>query len=99
MVARDAAPRVPTAPSRHYWLRTVAAAIVALIVSVSISVVGHNAAWPHSQSIAFAVFLFLIPVLQPLFQGYRLQGWSSRLGLGLIFAAVGGFLHAFVLNR
>jgi hypothetical protein len=99
MVTQDGAPLTSATPSRYYWLRSVAAAFVAAIVAILVSIVAHKQAWPYPRSIAFASFLFLIPVLQPIAQKQRNQSKASRLGLGVLFGLIGGFLHAFVLNR
>jgi hypothetical protein len=99
MVTQDAAPGTSSTPSRYYWLRSIAAAFVAVVISLSVSIIGRNEAWPHSQSIAFASFLFLIPPLQSLFHRQRVPSWTRRLGLGVIFGLIGGLVHAFVLDR
>jgi len=86
-----------SAPDRYRPLRTIAAAVIAGLISLGVSFLGRKQSWPYSQSIAFAAFLFLIPVLQPIALRQR-RSWASRLSFGVIFAAIGGFLHAFVLN-
>src|SRR6266550_4468960 len=99
MVTQDAAPGTSSTPSRYYWLRSIAAAFVAVVISVSVSIIGCNEACPPSQSIAFASFLFLMPPLQSLFHRQRVPSWTRRLGLGVIFGLIGGLVHAFVLDR
>jgi hypothetical protein len=99
MVTQDGAPEASVTPSRYYLLRSLAAAFVAAIVAILVSIVAHKQAWPYPQSIAFASFLFLIPVLQPIAQKQRSKSKASRLGFGVAFGLIGGFLHAFVLNR
>jgi hypothetical protein len=99
VVTQDAVPGTSSTPSRYYWLRSIAAAFIAVVSSVSVSIIGRNEAWPHSQSIAFASFLFLIPPLQSLFHRQRVANWTRRLGLGVIFGLIGGLVHAFVLDR
>jgi hypothetical protein len=99
MVTHEASSSSSSTPSRYYWLRSVGAAFVAGLISVGVSILGRQQAWPHSQSIAFASFLFLIPPLQSLFQSQRFPNWPRRLGLGVIFGFIGGLVHAFVLDR
>jgi len=99
MVTREAASTTSSTPTRYSWLRGVAAAFVAGIISVAVSILGRAEGWPHSQSIAFATFLFLIPILQSLFQGWRVESWTRNLGLGVVFGLLGGLVHAVVLDR
>ncbi len=99
MVTHDEAPGTSSKPNRYYWLRLVGAASVALLTAIIVSTVAHKEAWPYPQSIAFASFLFLIPVLQPSFQNHRTRSWASRLSLGVVFGLIGGLVHAFVLNQ
>ena len=98
MVTQDAAPSTPSTLSRYYWLRTVAAAFVAGVIAIIVSIVARKEVWPYPQSIAFASFLFLIPVLQPVFHNERTRSWISRLGFGLAYGLIGGLVHAFILN-
>jgi len=98
MVTHEAAPSPSSTPSRYYWLRSVAAALVAGVISVGVSILGRNEAWPHSQSIAFASFLFLIPLLQSLFH-QRGPNWTKPFGVGVIFGLIGGYVHAFFIDR
>jgi hypothetical protein len=99
MVTQDGAPGTSSTLSRYYWLRTVAAAFVAGLVAIVMSIVARKEAWPYPQSIAFASFLFLIPVLQPILHNGRRRSWLSRLGFGVVYGLIGGMVHAFVLNR
>jgi len=79
------------------WVRTVGAVLIAVLCSLAVSAIGRREAWPHTQSIAFAVFLALIPVLQPSVPG-RVQSWARRLSAGVVFGVVGGLFHAFFLD-
>lgn len=99
MVPQDAAPGTSSTLSRYYWLRTVAAAFVAGLIAIIVSIVARKEVWPYPQSIALASFLFLIPVLQPVFHNERTRSWPSRLGFGLVYGLIGGLVDALVLNR
>jgi len=85
--------------NRYYTLRTIAAAVVAVLISFAVLFLGRHESWPQSSSIAFGSFLFCIPVLTPVFQPERAPSWPSRIGLGFIFAFVGGLAYAFVIDR
>jgi hypothetical protein len=84
--------------TRSYLLRSVGAAFLAGLIAILVSITARTEAWPYPQSIAFGSFLFLIPVLQPLFHNLRTQSWASRLGWGAVYGLISGFVHAFVLN-
>jgi len=99
MVTQDATSGSSAAPSRKYLVRTVAAALVAGVIAIMVSIVARKAAWPYPQSIALASFLFLIPILQPMAHDKGTGNWPSRLGLCVVFGLIGGFLHAFALNQ
>ena len=93
----DSQPTPPSAAStqrRLYWLRTAAAAVLAVFVSIGVSAVGHSQSWPYSESIAFAVFLFLIPILQSLADRRRVRSWPVRLAASVVAGVIGGFIHA-----
>ena len=98
MVTNEVAPGASSQPSREYWLPQVGAVLVALIVSVCVSILGHREGWPHSQSIAFGTFLFLIPILSSLFHRQRSVRWPSRIASGLVYGLVGGLIHSFFLD-
>lgn len=98
----DTRPIIPNAPSvstRQYLLRTIAAAFVALVISLAVQLLGRSLSWRYSESIGFASFLFCIPVLMPVFHRERARSWASRLSLGFIFAFVGGLIHAFFIAK
>ncbi|HEY4735199.1 MAG: hypothetical protein ACJ79J_01620 [Gemmatimonadaceae bacterium] len=83
-----------SAPRRRYWLRTAAAAVFAVFVSIVVSAVGQSEAWPHSESIAFGVFLFLIPILQSVADRRRVRNWPLRLAASVVAGFVGGVVYA-----
>jgi hypothetical protein len=85
--------------SKPSVLRTLAAAAVALAIGATVSVVGRNLGWPHSQSIGLATFLFCIPVLPTLFRARGSRRLPQALVVGVMFGAIGGLIHAFVLDR
>jgi hypothetical protein len=99
-MATDLSQTEATSNANSYsWLRDLAAALCAAVISAGISFLGRRAGWSYSRPIAFATFLFLIPVLRPLFQGQRGQSWNSRLSLGVLFGLIGALFYAVVLNR
>jgi uncharacterized membrane protein YfcA len=85
--------------NRYIVFRTIAAAFMAGLIGVGVSALGHSRGWPHPISIAFAVFLFLIPILDPPRRGGRLRSWRSRLTFGVVIGLIGGLFNAFVLDR
>jgi uncharacterized membrane protein YfcA len=98
----DTQPPAPTtAPgrSRRYWLRTAVAAVFAVFVSISVSAIGRSQLWPHPESIAFGVFLFLIPILQSVADRRRVRSWPLLLAMSVFIGAIGGFFHALVIER
>ena len=89
----------PSAPNRSYFIRMIAAALADLVISAGVSMAARNQGWPHRISIAFATFLFLIPILQPSRPGHLSRSWPSRVGTGIVFALIGGLFCALVLDR
>jgi uncharacterized membrane protein YfcA len=85
-------------PNRYALFRSIAAAFIAALIGIGISALGRIEGWPHPFSLAFAVFLFLIPVLDPPREGRRLRTWPSRLTFGVVTGIIGGLFHAFVLD-
>jgi hypothetical protein len=88
-----------TTTSKYSVLRTVAAAAVALAIGATVSIVGRKLGWPHSQSIGLATFLFCIPVLPTLFRSRGARSLPQAVVVGVMFAVIGGLIHAFVLDR
>jgi hypothetical protein len=89
-----------TSPRRwHYWLRTVGAAVVAVLASVGVSAVAQSRLWPHPEAIAFGVFLSLIPLLQPIADRRRVRSWPLRLLGSVVIGVIGGFLYVLLLER
>jgi hypothetical protein len=86
-------------PPGYSWPRAVAAAFCAAVISTGVSFLGRSAGWSYARAIAFSTFLFLIPVLQPLYQEQRRKSWNSRLSLGVFFGLTGGLVYVFVLDR
>ncbi|HJP59329.1 MAG TPA: hypothetical protein VJ865_05005 [Gemmatimonadaceae bacterium] len=70
----------------------------AALVSVGVSAVARNRLWPHPESIAFGVFLFLIPVLQSVADRRRVRNWPLRLVASLAGAIVGGLIYAWIVE-
>ena len=99
MVTREAAPNTSATPSRYYWLRTICAASVAVLISLGVSFLGRRLAWPHWQAIGFASFLFQIPVLQSAVSGQRPQRWTRDIAVGLIFGLIGGLVYTFWIGE
>lgn len=92
-------PRPDTRPNRYSIARTVAAALVAAVISVALNLFGRRESWPYYDSIAFTVFLFLIPVLTPVADPTRALSRQARTGLGLVVALLFGFGHALLNAR
>jgi peptidoglycan/LPS O-acetylase OafA/YrhL len=92
-------PAVTPHPKMRYWLRTAAVAVLAVIVSVVVSAVAQNQRWPHPESIAFAAFAFLIPILQSVADRRRVRNWPARLAGSVALGVIGGFLYALVVER
>ena len=88
----------PSNWSRRYWLRTAATAVFAALVSVAVSAIARNQLWPHPESIAFGVFLFLIPVLQSVADRRRVQNWPLRLAASLAGGIIGGLIYAWIVE-
>ena len=97
MDTRPVAPSAPSIEPRYTVLRSIAAALIALLISFAVKSVARYEGWPHSQSIAFAAFLFCNPVLMPIAMR-RPRSWASRLGMGFLFAIVGGLIHLFLIE-
>ena len=83
----------------RYWLRTAGTAVFAVFVSVVVSVIGTNQAWKHPESIAFGVFLFLIPILQSVADRRLVRSWPLRLAASVVAGVIGGFLYAAFIER
>lgn len=84
---------------RSYWFRIAAAAVFAVFVSIGVSAVGRSRLWPHAESIAFAVFVFLIPILQSIADRRRVRNWPLLFAVAAVFGAIGGFVHAIFIER
>ncbi|HJQ12151.1 MAG TPA: hypothetical protein VJ840_14060 [Gemmatimonadaceae bacterium] len=93
------APTTTSKPRWHYWLRTAGAAVIAALASVGVSAVGQSRLWPHPESIAFGVFLFLIPVLHPIADRRRVPSWPLRLAASVIAGVIGGIIYALLIER
>ena len=87
----------PGLTRRQYALRATAAGFVAVIISLAVRLLSYRVDRLHSESIAFASFLFCIPILMPVIHPERPRSWTSRLGLGFVFALIGGLIHAFFI--
>jgi hypothetical protein len=73
--------------------------VFAVFVSIAVSVIGHNQLWRHPESIAFAVFLFLIPILQSVADRRRVRNWPLRLAASIGAGVIGGFVYATFIER
>jgi cytochrome bd-type quinol oxidase subunit 2 len=99
MDSQPSAPPPPSTERRRYWLRTAAVAVFAVFVSVVVSAIGRSELWKHPESIAFAVFLFLIPILQSVADRRRVRNWPLRLTVSLVAGVIGGFVYALFIER
>ena len=97
MDTRPTIPNASSVPSRQYALRSIAVALVALVISFAVQSLARREGWPHSESIAFGTFLFCIPVLMPAMRRERARSWASRLGVGFLVALIGGLIHLFLI--
>jgi hypothetical protein len=73
--------------------------VFAVLVSGGVSTVARNQLWPHPESIALGVFLFLIPVLQSIVDRRRVRNWPLRLGGSIAVGIIGGLIYALIVER
>ena len=81
-------PAAASSGQRFYWRANILAALTAAIISIGLTKIGLRLSWPHPTAISFAVFIFLIPVLPPLFGDKRQRNWPQTL----IFAGVAALM-------
>jgi peptidoglycan/LPS O-acetylase OafA/YrhL len=98
MDSSSSPPPAKSTQRRRYWLRTVAAAVFAVFVSGAVSAIGRSQLWPHPESIAFAVFLFLIPILQATADRRRVKNWPLRLAASVVVGVIGGVVYALFIE-
>lgn len=95
MDSHPPAPNPSQVFDRSYWLRSIAAAVIAAGVFIGVLAFGRSQSWVHAQSIGLASSLFVASVLQQTFAGRRYKRtWTWLLILGVLAAATGSFIHA-----
>ncbi|CAN5472629.1 hypothetical protein BH09GEM1_BH09GEM1_42920 [soil metagenome] len=82
------------------WRRALGAVAVAGVGGVAVAHLGRSWQRPHFLALAFAMFLFLMVVLQP--SRFDMRAWwrptGKRLVIAIVLAVVGGVVHALLLG-
>jgi len=99
MDEKQSTPSATPNPKTRYWLRTIGLAVFAVIVSIVVSAVAQSLQLPHPESIAFGVFIFLIPILQAAADRRRVRNWPLRLVASLAGGLVAGVIFALWIEK
>ena len=90
-----AAPRAASPLGPRYWLALIAAALVALSVSLAVMFLARARGWPYRPAITFGTYLFVMPLANPGPPGHKRQ-WIPKFAIAVVGAAVGAAFMIFV---
>jgi hypothetical protein len=85
-------------PSRRFWLATAASLLIAVALSLVVSVLWQIQGWPFPYGVSVTFFLFASGILQPTQPAARRQSWRSRILLSLVLAIIIGGAYTLIVR-
>ena len=85
-------------PSRRFWLATARSLLIAVALSLVVSLLWQMQGWPFPYGISVTFFLFAAGILQPTPSTARRQSWGSRILLSLFLAIIIGGAYTLIVR-